>query len=85
MDDQHTTQQPARLQNMILGSLRRAERALFTRPAPKSPRAQVKFLCTRAKGSTQAVAKQLGVSRSTVERATSRAPPEGLRAARRRL
>ncbi|MFJ9714258.1 telomere-protecting terminal protein Tpg [Streptomyces sp. NPDC101234] len=64
--------------------LRRAERALLTRPAPKSPRAQMKFLCTRAKGSTQAVAEQLGVSRSTVERylsGTSRRPRKRLQAA----
>ncbi|MFJ5035509.1 telomere-protecting terminal protein Tpg [Streptomyces sp. NPDC088560] len=84
MDDQHTMQQQARLRDKILDSLGRAERALFTRPAPKSPRAQMKFLRTRAKGSTQAVAERLGVSRSTVERylsGASRRPQKRLQAA----
>ncbi|MEV7981851.1 hypothetical protein [Streptomyces sp. NPDC086519] len=41
MDDQHTTQQSARLRDKILDGLGRAERALFTRPVPKPPRAQM--------------------------------------------
>lgn len=41
---------------------------MFTRPAPKSATAQVKFVLTRAKGSTQALAERLGVSRRTAER-----------------
>ncbi len=52
----------------IRAALSRAERAKFTRPAPKSPRAQMKFLRTRANGSTKALAGWLGVSRSTVQR-----------------
>ncbi|MFE2384568.1 telomere-protecting terminal protein Tpg [Streptomyces misionensis] len=52
----------------IRAALERAERALFTRPAPKSARAQMKFLHTRAKGSTKVLAERLGVSRSTVHR-----------------
>ncbi|MGW9400627.1 telomere-protecting terminal protein Tpg [Streptomyces sp. NPDC055642] len=55
------------LRRKLFDGLRRAERALFTRPAPKSPRAQMKFLHTRVKGTTTAVAEQLGVSRRTVE------------------
>lgn len=35
----------------IVDALKRVERAVFTRPVPKSARAQMKFLCTRAKGS----------------------------------
>lgn len=41
---------------------------MFTRPAPKSAKAQIKFLLTRAKGSTKALAERLGVSRRTVQR-----------------
>ncbi|MFJ5142801.1 telomere-protecting terminal protein Tpg [Streptomyces sp. NPDC088707] len=41
---------------------------MFTRPAPKPAKAQVKFLLTRTKGSTKALAERLGVSRRTVER-----------------
>ena len=52
----------------ILAALIRAERALFTRPAPKSAQAQMKFLRTRSKDSKRAVAALLGVSRSTVDR-----------------
>ncbi|MFJ1829317.1 telomere-protecting terminal protein Tpg [Streptomyces sp. NPDC087532] len=48
--------------------LARAERALFTRPAPKSARAQMKFLRKREKGSTKSLADRLGVSRKTVQR-----------------
>ncbi|MFD6113979.1 telomere-protecting terminal protein Tpg [Streptomyces yangpuensis] len=58
----------ARTRAKILDGLARAERALFTRPAPKSPRAQMKFLRTREKGSTKSLAARLGVSRKTVQR-----------------
>ncbi|WP_420707070.1 telomere-protecting terminal protein Tpg [Streptomyces albus] len=44
------------------------ERRDADRPAPKSAKAQVKFLLTRVKGSTQALAERPGVSRRTVER-----------------
>ncbi|WP_030814269.1 telomere-protecting terminal protein Tpg [Streptomyces sp. NRRL S-337] len=66
MDD--TTETPAPWHGKIRAALTRAERATFTRPAPKSARAQMKFLLTRAKGSTRVVAERLGVSRRTVER-----------------
>ncbi|MDX3069974.1 terminal protein [Streptomyces sp. ND04-05B] len=84
MDDQKTNPASALLRHKLFDGLRRAERALFTRPAPKSPRAQMKFLHTRAKGSTTAVAEQLGVSRSTVARYLSGAvkrPQKRLQAA----
>ncbi|MEU5200371.1 helix-turn-helix domain-containing protein [Streptomyces scabiei] len=68
MDDQHTNPASATLRRKLFDGLARAERALFTRPAPKSARAQMKILLTRAKGSTTAVAERLGVSRRTVER-----------------
>ncbi|WP_331736434.1 helix-turn-helix domain-containing protein (plasmid) [Streptomyces canus] len=68
MDDKHTNPASATLRRKLFDGLGRAERALFTRPAPKSARAQMKFLLTRAKGSTTAVAERLGVSRRTVER-----------------
>ncbi|MGA4837326.1 telomere-protecting terminal protein Tpg [Streptomyces sp. G45] len=58
----------ARTRAKILDGLDRAERALFTRPAPKSARAQMKFLRTREKGSTKSLAERLGVSRKTVQR-----------------
>lgn len=61
-------QQPAPRRGKVLEALARAERKVFTRPAPKSAKAQVKFLLTRAKGSTKALAERLGVSRRTVER-----------------
>ncbi|WP_234437142.1 telomere-protecting terminal protein Tpg [Streptomyces maremycinicus] len=41
---------------------------MFTRPAPKSAKAQIEFLYTRAKKSTKALAEQLGVSPRTVQR-----------------
>ncbi|MEU2073880.1 terminal protein [Streptomyces sp. NPDC013489] len=40
---------------------------MFIRPAPKSAKAQVKFLLTRAKGLAKALAERLGVSRRTVD------------------
>ncbi|EYT77962.1 hypothetical protein CF54_39765 [Streptomyces sp. Tu 6176] len=64
----HEQQQPAPGRGQVLEALARAERKVFTRPAPKSAKAQMKFLLTRAKGSTKAVAERLGVSRRTVER-----------------
>lgn len=64
----HEQQQPAPRRGKVLEALTQAERKVFTRPAPKSAKAQVKFLLTRAKGSTKALAERLGVSRRTVER-----------------
>lgn len=61
-------QRAARTRAKIMDGLARAERALFTRAAPKSARAQMKFLRTREKGSTKALAERLGVSRKTVQR-----------------
>ncbi|MFD6114028.1 telomere-protecting terminal protein Tpg [Streptomyces yangpuensis] len=61
-------QQPASGRGKVLEALAQAERKVFTRPAPKSAKAQMKFLLTRAKGSTKALAERLGVSRRTVER-----------------
>jgi transcriptional regulator with XRE-family HTH domain len=61
-------QRPAPRRGKVLEALARAERKVFTRPAPKSAKAQVNFFLTRAKGSTQALAERLGVSRRTVER-----------------
>ncbi|MEG9551662.1 terminal protein [Streptomyces baarnensis] len=60
--------QPAPGRGKVLDALALAERKVFTRPAPKSAKAQVKFLLTRAKGSTKALSERLGVSRRTVER-----------------
>ncbi|MFD9359914.1 telomere-protecting terminal protein Tpg [Streptomyces sp. NPDC060031] len=61
-------QQPAPGRGKVLEALARAERKVFTRPTPKSAKSQVKFLLTRAKGSTKALAERLCVSRRTVER-----------------
>jgi transcriptional regulator with XRE-family HTH domain len=66
MTDHEQQQAPQR--GKILDALTRAERAAVTRPAPKSARVQMKFLLTRAKGSTNALAERLGVSRRTVQR-----------------
>ncbi|MFH8753974.1 telomere-protecting terminal protein Tpg [Streptomyces rimosus] len=80
----HEQQQPAPRRGKVLDALARAERKVFTRPAPKSAKAQVKFLLTWAKGSTKALAKRLGVSRRTVERyraGTLTTPHKRLRAA----
>ncbi|MET9483661.1 helix-turn-helix domain-containing protein [Streptomyces sp. NPDC006638] len=68
MTDHDIQQGEPKRSGRILEGLARAERAVVTRPAPKSARAQMKFLLTRAKGSTRAVAERLGVSRRTVER-----------------
>ncbi|MEV4333070.1 helix-turn-helix transcriptional regulator [Streptomyces sp. NPDC049597] len=49
-------------------SLDRAAQKVTTRPIPVSAQARVRFLVKSAKGSTRAVAEQLGVSQRTVER-----------------
>lgn len=61
-------QQPAPRRGKVLEALARAERKVFTRPAPKSAKAQMEFLYTRAKRSTKALAERLGVSTRTVQR-----------------
>ncbi|MFD6184864.1 telomere-protecting terminal protein Tpg [Streptomyces goshikiensis] len=74
----------ALLRDKILDGLRRAERTLFTRPAPKSAWAQMKFLRTREGGSSKSLAERLGVSRKTVDRYLSGAtkkPQKRLQAA----
>ncbi|MEW1551857.1 telomere-protecting terminal protein Tpg [Streptomyces tsukubensis] len=68
MTDHDIAQKAARTRAGILDGLARAERKLFTRPVPKSARARMKFLRTREKGSTKAVAERLGVSPRTVQR-----------------
>ena len=52
----------------VQGSLEEAAAATFTRPVPKTARAQMRFLVHQAKGSTRAVAGLLGISQRTVER-----------------
>jgi hypothetical protein len=64
----HEQQQPAPPPKKALEALTRAERKVFTRPAPKSAKAQMEFLYTRAKRSTKALAAWLGVSTRTVQR-----------------
>ncbi|MFD4860714.1 hypothetical protein [Streptomyces atratus] len=61
-------QQPAPRRSKVLEALARAERKVFTRPAPKSAKAQVKFLLTRTKDSARNLAERLAVSTRTVER-----------------
>ncbi|WP_331720231.1 terminal protein (plasmid) [Streptomyces sp. NBC_00289] len=68
MIDSDDTQPPAPRRNRVLDALKRAERKVFTRPAPKSAKAQMEFLYTRTKQSTKALAQQLGVSTRTVQR-----------------
>jgi transcriptional regulator with XRE-family HTH domain len=68
MTEEEKAEQAARTRSKIMDGLARAERALFTRPAPKSPQAQMKFLRKREKGSTKSLAERLGVSRKTVQR-----------------
>lgn len=68
MTEEEKAQQAARTRVKIMDGFARAERALFTRPAPKSPRAQMKFLRKREKGSTKSLAERLGISRKTVQR-----------------
>lgn len=64
----HEQQQPAPRRGKVLEALARAERKVFTRPAPKSANAQVKFLLTRVKGSAKALAERVGTSTRTIER-----------------
>ncbi|TDU67122.1 helix-turn-helix transcriptional regulator [Streptomyces sp. KS 21] len=74
----------ALLRDKLLDGLRRAERTLFTRPAPKSAHARMKFLRTREGGSSKSLAERLGVSRKTVDRYLSGAtkkPQKRLQAA----
>ena len=74
----------AKTRAKILDGFARAKRALFTRPAPKSPNAQMRFLRKRERGSTKGLAERLGVSRKTVQRYLSGAstkPNKRLRAA----
>ncbi|MFC9624903.1 hypothetical protein ACFTXM_34750 [Streptomyces sp. NPDC056930] len=68
MTDEEKAQQVARTRAKIMERLACAERALFTRPAPKSARAQMEFLRKREKGSTKSLAERLGVPRKTVQR-----------------
>ncbi|MFG3042926.1 telomere-protecting terminal protein Tpg [Streptomyces sp. NPDC048330] len=68
MTEEEKAQQAARTRSKLMEGLARAERALFTRPAPKSARAQMKFLRKRERGSTKSLAERLGVSRKTVQR-----------------
>ncbi|MCG7526927.1 terminal protein [Streptomyces sp. OfavH-34-F] len=64
----HEQQQPAPPRGKILEALARAERKVFTRPAPKSANAQVKFLLTRMMGSAKSLAEHVGTSTRTIER-----------------
>ncbi|WP_327310111.1 helix-turn-helix domain-containing protein (plasmid) [Streptomyces sp. NBC_01298] len=68
MTEEEKAQQAARTRAKIMDALHRAERALFTRPAPKSPNAQMRYLRKRERGSTKSLAERLGVSRKTVQR-----------------
>ncbi|MGV9844800.1 telomere-protecting terminal protein Tpg [Streptomyces fungicidicus] len=61
-------QQPAPHRGKVLEALARAERNVFTRPAPKSANAQVKFLLTRMKESARSLAERVGTSTRTIER-----------------
>lgn len=60
--------QAAKTRAKFMEGLARVERTLFTRPAPKSPNAQMRFLRKRERGSTKSLAERLGVSRKTVQR-----------------
>ncbi|MEV7683939.1 terminal protein [Streptomyces sp. NPDC088341] len=64
----HEQQQSAPRRGKVLEALARAERKVFTRPAPKSPKVQVKFLLRRVKGAANALAERSAVSRRAVER-----------------
>ncbi|MEO3977997.1 terminal protein [Streptomyces sp. CAU 1734] len=77
-------QQPAPRRGKVLEALARAERKVFTRPAPKSANAQVEFLLTQMKGSAKAVAEHVGTSTRTIERYRAgklKKPQKRLRAA----
>ncbi|GAB2627653.1 hypothetical protein GCM10027168_69220 [Streptomyces capparidis] len=54
--------------------LEHAERGTFTRPVPKTARAQARFLLGRAQASTKALAARPGISQRTVQRATAPGP-----------
>lgn len=62
---EHEQQQPAPTRGKVLEALTRAERKV-SRPAPKSAKAQGRFLLTRAKGSTKALAERRAWTRSRV-------------------
>ncbi|MEV6841459.1 terminal protein [Streptomyces sp. NPDC051133] len=64
----HEQQQSAPSRGKVLEALARAERKVFTRPAPKSANAQVKFLLTRMKESARSLAERVGTSTRTIER-----------------
>lgn len=64
----HEQQQPAPRRGKVLEALARAERRVFTRPAPKSANAQVKFLLTRMKETARGLAEHVGTSTRTIER-----------------
>ena len=49
-------QRTAGIRAKIMDGFARAERALFTRPAPKSARAQMKYRRKRERGSTKSLA-----------------------------
>ncbi|WTH73603.1 HTH domain-containing protein (plasmid) [Streptomyces sp. NBC_01238] len=68
MSDYEQQQPSPPRRGKVLEALARAERKMFTRPAPKSAKAQVKFLLTRTKDSAKDLADRLGVSTRTVER-----------------
>ncbi|MGW1776218.1 telomere-protecting terminal protein Tpg [Streptomyces sp. NPDC002104] len=68
MNDDEQQQQPAPRRGKVLEALARAERKVFTRPAPKSAHAQVKFLLTRMTGSAKSLAERVGTSTRTIER-----------------
>jgi ribosomal protein S13 len=64
----HEQQQPTPSRGKVLEALARADRKVFTRPAPKSANAQVKFLLTRMAGSARSLAERVGTSTRTIER-----------------
>ncbi|MFE9797047.1 telomere-protecting terminal protein Tpg [Streptomyces goshikiensis] len=66
-DDKKKAENRALLRGKLLDGLRRAECALFTRPAPKSATARMKYLRTR-ETSSKSLAERLRVSRKTVDR-----------------
>lgn len=51
--------QTAPQRGKVLEALAQAERRVFTRPAPKPAKAQVKFLLTGVQGSTKTLAERL--------------------------
>ncbi|MCY0947804.1 telomere-protecting terminal protein Tpg [Streptomyces antarcticus] len=68
MTEEEKAAQAAKTRVRFMEGLARAERALFTRPAPKSPNTQMRYLRKRERGSTKRLAERLGVSRKTVQR-----------------